>query len=156
MPSTSRQSLLARDVMTPKPVCADPDMTLRELARLFDAYEISGVPVIDGGGRLVGVVSKSDIVSRLADDQTELRPAALLDIFRAGDDEEDAGELREPALVVGDFMTVELVTATSQEPVARLAKKMTDAHVHRVIVVDAEHKPIGVVTSLDLLKLLAS
>ncbi len=58
--------LTARDVMTLEPVCVGPATTIRELARLFEENEISGAPVVNRSGRLVGVVSTTDLVRTLA------------------------------------------------------------------------------------------
>jgi CBS domain-containing protein len=53
---------------------------------------------------------------------------------------------------VEDFMTPEPVTATTEEPIAAVARRMADERVHRVVVVDKGRHVLGIVTSLDLLK----
>jgi CBS domain-containing protein len=53
------------------------------------------------------------------------------------------------------FMTADPVTAGPATPIRTLARMMVDAHVHRVIVVDADRKPVGVVASTDVLAVLA-
>lgn len=50
---------------------------------------------------------------------------------------------------VRDFMTTDLVVARPTDPIADLAQKMIDAHIHRLIVVDAERRPVGIVSSMD-------
>jgi CBS domain-containing protein len=60
-----------------------------------------------------------------------------------------------PADEVKQYMTTDLVTATAQTRLGDLAHSMLDAHIHRVIVLDAERRPVGVVTSTDLLGALA-
>ncbi len=60
-----------------------------------------------------------------------------------------------PGGPVRDFMTADVVTAAPQTPLPKLAQMMIDAHIHRIIVVDAERRPIGVVSSTDLLAALA-
>src|SRR5687768_15069231 len=53
------------DVMTREPVCATAGDSLRDVARVLDEYEISGVPVIDDQDRLIGVLSRTDLIRRL-------------------------------------------------------------------------------------------
>jgi CBS domain-containing protein len=149
MPTTKR-SLTAADVMTREPVCVMPSTTLRELIRTLSEHEISGAPVVDVEGRLVGVVSKTDLMRRCLDEADERTPAYLVEL--AGADEEEQEINPERLIVVEDFMSSEPVTATPDEPVAVLAERMAGARVHRLIVIGEGEVPVGVVTSLDLLR----
>jgi len=156
MNSHAKKTLTAKDVMTKDPVCAEPGMSIRNLARLFDEYEISGAPVVDSGGRLVGVVSKSDLLRRASDPEFAVEPTYIFEALRGEEDEQDDDrDLAEPSAVVEDFMTEDPVTGTGEDSLHALARRMTDAHIHRVIIISAERKPVGIVTSLDLLKALA-
>lgn len=60
-----------------------------------------------------------------------------------------------PLGTVRRYMTADVVSAAPQTPLPELARMMIDAHIHRVIVVDAERKPVGVVSSTDLLAAMA-
>jgi CBS domain-containing protein len=60
-----------------------------------------------------------------------------------------------PADAVRCYMTTDIVTAGPDSPLPRLARMMIDAHIHRIIVVDEEKRPIGVVSSTDLLAAMA-
>jgi CBS domain-containing protein len=60
-----------------------------------------------------------------------------------------------PVSAVHRYMTAEVVTVGPQMPLPKVARTMIDAHIHRVIVVDEERRPIGVVTSTDLLAAMA-
>ena len=62
---------------------------------------------------------------------------------------------RLPTAPVCRYMTADLVTAAPETPLDILARLMIDAHVHRVIVIDAELRPIGLVTSTDVLAAVA-
>jgi CBS domain-containing protein len=61
-----------------------------------------------------------------------------------------------PVSAVLRYMTSDVVTTGPQTPVTELARMMIDAHIHRVVVVDEERRPIGVVSTMDLLAVLAS
>jgi CBS domain-containing protein len=60
-----------------------------------------------------------------------------------------------PTENVGRFMTPDPVTVTIDTPLPKLAQKMVDAHVHRVIVVDRRNRPVGIVSSTDILAAVA-
>jgi CBS domain-containing protein len=117
----------AADVMNPEVVAVDPDMTVRELATFLTDRQITGAPVVDAGGRLVGVVSETDIA------EAELEQA-------------DATSVRE-------IMTPTAYTIPHDTPVADVARTMVSGRVHRLLVTRAG-RVVGIVTTLDLLKLL--
>jgi CBS domain-containing protein len=144
----------ANDVMTRDPVCVSPSATIRELARVFEENEISGVPVVDQQGTLVGVVSKTDLIRRCSEGTDTIPPAYLFEVLSAqtGEDEpEDSEVIPEPLICVDDFMTADPVTVTPTTPVPVIARLMHENRIHRVIVVDADNYPLGVITSLDIL-----
>jgi CBS domain-containing protein len=151
MPRTSTANLLVRDVMTRNPVCVDGSHTVRELARIFDSNEISGAPVVDAQQRLIGVVSKTDILHRALEGPLGSRPSSFFESLAEGlaqgtdMDPEDLG-------VVEEFMSTEPITARGEEPVSGVAHRMAREGIHRIIVVDDGMHPIGIVTALDLLK----
>lgn len=141
-----------RDVMTEKPACVESGDSLRDLARMLDENEISGAPVVDDQERLVGVVSRTDLLRRLLEGPSEARPSEdWLDLLAAdhvGTFEIDVARLG----TVDDVMSIDPVTATPEETVATVARRLAAARVHRAIVVDPSRHPIGIVTTLDLLK----
>lgn len=60
-----------------------------------------------------------------------------------------------PTESVGQFMTPDPVTVAVDMPIAEVARRMVDAHVHRVVVVDRHNRPVGIVSSTDVLAALA-
>ncbi len=149
--ATIVKELKAKDVMVREPVCVEPDMNIRQLARLFDENEISGAPVVDTMGRVIGIVSKTDLIRRCSEGLRDQAPGYLFEaIFeQSGEDEE---VIPEPLVVVGDFMEDEPVTVSPEEPVWKIAAAMADDRIHRVIVVDRDRVPVGIITSLDVLR----
>jgi len=151
---TQRAVLTARDVMTREPVCVGPEARLRELARVFETNEISGAPVVDLSGRLLGVVSKSDLIRRCSEATDRIPPAYLFEVLSGHGSCDGAmsnGVIPEPLVCVMDIMTASAVTATPETSAAEVARLMFTKNVHRVIIVDEEEFPIGIITSLDLL-----
>jgi CBS-domain-containing membrane protein len=71
----------------------------------------------------------------------------------AGERRQAAKEL--PGDAVGRWMTADVVTAGPQTPLSELSRMMVDAHVHRIVVVDAQDRPVGIVSSTDVLAAVA-
>lgn len=141
----------AADIMTPEPVCAEPSTRLRELARLFEEHEISGMPVVNQEGRVVGVVSKTDLIRRCVEGTAEIPPAYLFEILCEQGEDEPGGVMPEPLVCVQDIMTEDPLTVARDVSVGTIARLMYENRIHRVIVVDKENFPVGIITSMDLL-----
>jgi CBS domain-containing protein len=141
-----------RDVMTADPDCVTTGDSLRDVAKLLDENEISGAPVVDDQDRLVGVISRTDLLHRLLEGPVGSRADEdWLDLLTA----DSARSVDVDAIrlgVVDDLMSVDPVTAKADEAVATVAHRLAEKHVHRAIVVDARKRPVGIVTTLDLLR----
>ena len=146
-----KTALKAKDVMVPEPVCVEPSTTIRQLAQVFEENEISGAPVVDQEGRVIGVVSKTDLIRRCSEGTADIPPAFLFEAVYEQSGGEESESIPEPLICVDDFMTAEPVTVTPETPVAKVAQVMFESRIHRVVVVDQERFPIGIITSLDLL-----
>jgi CBS domain-containing protein len=146
-----KAELRARDVMTADPVCVSPSTTIRELARVFEEHEISGAPVVDQEGRVVGVVSKTDLIRRCSEGTGDIPPAYLFEILSEQGAEGESEVIPEPLICVEDFMTEDPLTVLPTVAAATVAREMFERRIHRVIVVDDENFPVGIITSLDLL-----
>jgi CBS domain-containing protein len=140
------------EVMTENPVCAETGSSLRDVARLLDEYEVSGLPVVDDQQRLVGVVSRTDLLHRLLEGpQGARRDEDWLDLLTA--DGRSSVEVDVARLgTVDDVMSVDPIQAKPEERLATVARRMAEERVHRLVVIDAEQHPVGIVTTLDLLR----
>lgn len=124
-----------RDIMTPDPISVRQDELLAHAAHLMEEHEVSGLPVVDADGSLVGMLS-------------------LTDMMRARWTQESWQ--RWPAMLVGSVMVAPVVTAAPSMSVREAAALMTGRNVHRLVVVDDEQRrPIGVVSATDLVRLMA-
>jgi CBS domain-containing protein len=152
-----KTELKAKDVMTSDPVTVGPATKISELARVLGDHEISGAPVVDQQGRVIGVVSKTDLIRRCAQGINDIPPACLFEVLCEQDEDDGASQaLPEPLVCVGDFMTEDPLTVTPEISARTIGGLMADRRVHRVIVVDEESFPIGIITSLDLLRALSA
>jgi CBS domain-containing protein len=144
------KALKAADVMVTEPVCVEPCTTVRQLAKVLEDNEISGAPVVDHDGRVVGVVSRTDLIRRCSEGKVDLPPAYLFEVLgeQSG---VDAQVIPEPLICVEDFMTEPAVTVTPQTPIGDVARLMSTKRIHRIVVVDQDQYPVGIVTTMDLL-----
>jgi predicted transcriptional regulator len=147
-------TLIAGDLMS-GPVLAIPRaMSLRGAAHLLSQAAISGAPVVDDNGRCIGVISSTDFVA-WADkgkEASKVHPQSC-GCFHSAWEVHDLQQV--PTDEVGEYMTADPVTVPQEMEIIELAQIMRNAHIHRVIVVDDNDRPIGVVSSTDILAAVA-
>ncbi len=149
------RDLTAEDLMSRDVITVPGAMSLPAAAHLLEQAHISGGPVVDDVGCCIGVLSATDFVHWAERDRTPRRthhapaPAICSDWQVLEAEETCAGG------AVCDHMTTNPVTVAPCTPIGELARMMLDAHIHRVIVVDADDRPIGVVSSTDILAAVA-
>jgi CBS domain-containing protein len=154
-------ALRARDVMQTSVSSVAPDTPLAQVARLFVDDGIHGAPVVDETGRLLGVVSVTDLIRAV--DETHESGAASAVYFRdvleySGPDWSSAPQDfqdRLEQLTAGDVMQPSVVTVDEDTSVPEIAKRMRANGIHRVIVVRGEQL-VGLISVLDLVGLLES
>ena len=153
------KQMIAAEVMNPHVLAVDPDMTVHELASFLTENQITGAPVLDRRGRLVGVVSETDLAEAEleralpSDDRSD--PAFDL---RGWEEDAEPDEIQElhvesADLTVRDIMTPTAYTVPHDTAVKDLARTMVTGRIHRLLVTRDSHV-VGIVTSLDLLKML--
>lgn len=147
-------TLTAQNVMNRRPITARPDMTCEEVQELLLANRISGAPVVDAEGRLVGVISMSDILSTGLN--LVYSPGFLeSDVLDRALENEGFHLETVSEGFVADFMTRQVITVTPETPVETLAGIMYKNRIHRVVVVDARDGSLrGIVSTFDLLKVM--
>jgi CBS-domain-containing membrane protein len=144
----------AEDLMSRDLILIPHRMSLRTAAHLLAQAHVSGAPVVDDAGRCVGVLSATDLVHWIDRDgragKRQGRASACV-----CSDWEVVGIQEVPEDEVWRHMTADVVTADPAERIGGLARRMIDAHIHRVVVVDGRGRPVGVVTSTDVLAAVA-
>jgi CBS domain-containing protein len=150
MNRTLKSVIRVKDVMINKPVSVQATATPRELARVLTEHAISGVPVVDGRRRVIGVVSRTDLLQWCVRGGLGFGTNDLLSSLAEGaiGTRIDAIDLG----IVADFMTTEPVTAGSDEPLDEVARRMVEHQIHRLIVVDRDGRLQGIITTMDLLR----
>jgi CBS domain-containing protein len=136
-----------RDVMTRVVVTVRPEVGVHELADLLVRHAISAVPVVAEDGRVLGVISETDLVARLDQLERPLRHPLLarrLGRHRSRGHGDTAGEL----------MSSPAITVSSDASVAKAARQLEAARVRRLPVVD-DGQLVGIVSRRDLVRLYA-
>lgn len=131
------QTLRVADVMTIDPVTVASDASIEVAERLLRVNRITGLPVLDPNGDLVGVISQTDLL--LAG-----RPSI-----------EMALRNRPSGLRVGELMSSPALTVPLDAPLQEAARQMRDGRVHRLVAVDEDGRPVGVLASMDFVTLFA-
>jgi len=129
--------LAVADVMTIDPITVTVDATVEAAEQLLATYRISGLPVVDANGHLVGVLSRTDLL-------LEGGPG-LSKLLRG----------RESGLRVGELMSRPPITVGLSTSLSAAARLMRDERVHRLVVVNDRDEPIGVLSATDFVKLIA-
>jgi CBS domain-containing protein len=109
------------------------------------------VPVVDQQGRVIGVVTKTDLIRRCSEGTDDIPPAYLFEILGDQGTDESGELVPEPLVCVEDFMTEDPITVSRETPLPEIARVMSEKRIHRVIVTDGENFPLGIITSLDVL-----
>jgi CBS domain-containing protein len=147
--------LSARDIMTTEVLSVSPETSIHDLSKMLEDRQFGGVPVVDGEGRLVGIITQSDLVERARD--LELPPAInILDFHFYLQIPSHMIHRVEKMLgtTVGDCMTANPVTVTPDTSVAKIAGIMAKQKVHTLPVLEGG-KIVGVVGKMDLVRAMA-
>ena len=117
--------------MTPDPISILQTASLAEAAKILDTRKISGLPVVDPSGCVVGVLSQTDLVRTRANSH-------LSAIWQG--------------LPVGQIMTKPALTIAARASLDEAARLMEEHRVHRLVVCDEAATPIGIISTSDLVR----
>lgn len=131
--------MLVKDVMTREPVTVRVDTPVKEAATILSERQITALPVVDGTGRLRGVVSEADLLrdAFTRDPRSHLIP--------------DSGETRDRAKAVADVMTPHAITVHESTDAADAAELMTSTSIKSLPVVDERGHLVGIISRSDLI-----
>jgi CBS domain-containing protein len=143
----------AGDVMTRNVISISPDASIWETACLMLENNISGVPVIDGKGNLVGIVTEGDCLRRVETGTERKRPRWLEFLCSSG---QLAGEyVHAHGRKVAEVMTPGVVTITEGTPLEQIVHLMESRRIKRVPVLRGS-EVVGIVSRANLLPALAA
>jgi CBS domain-containing protein len=138
--------------MTKEVVSVTTETTIRQLAEIITAHRIGSVPVLDTEGKILGIVTESDLIEQ---DKSFHIPTviSLFDwvIYLESEKKFEKELKRMTARTVADIFTREVLTVTPETPVSEIADIMSSRKIHAVPVVENE-KLVGIVSRIDLIR----
>ncbi|MCU0565039.1 MAG: CBS domain-containing protein [Oculatellaceae cyanobacterium Prado106] len=146
------------DIMTPAPLVVQPETPLNQAIKLLADNRISGLPVVDGSGKLVGVISETDLMWQ----ETGVTPPAyimLLDsvIYLENPAKHERELHKALGQTVGEVMTDrDIVTVPPTKPIREAAQIMHERKVHRLPVLDEKGAVVGILTRGDIIRFMAA
>lgn len=132
------------DVMTRKVVAVSPGATFREIVATMQKWKVSAVPVLQGDGRVVGVVSEADLLHK--EQLRDSEPGSFGTVHTLSD------VTKAEAVTAEHLMTTPAVCVHTGTTLAQAARIMVQRKVKRLPVTDAEDKLRGIVSRGDLLE----
>jgi CBS domain-containing protein len=145
------------DVMSRDPIVVRPETPLKEAIQILAERRISGLPVVDDAGKLVGIISETDLMWQ----ETGVTPPAYIMFL------DSVIYLKNPAAyerdlhkalgqTVREVMSKQPITVSPDKTLREAAKIMNDRNVHRLPVLDSEGQVIGILTRGDVIRAMAA
>jgi CBS domain-containing protein len=149
---------LVRDIMDSTPATVTPETKVEDVVRTLREHELPGVPVVDGGGQLVGIVTEADLV--LPDDQGDLHIPHYINLFGGTVFLESLGRyeqrLRKAFASTAEDMMTRNPDTVGPDVSAKEAARLIHHSGHNRLPVVEDGRLVGVVTRLDVLGALAA
>lgn len=144
---------LAKDVMSEKVISVQKETSIEELSKILLENKISGVPVLDDDGALVGIATEGDLIVKDADLHFPRHFNLLGSIIYLESLEKFQKNLRKYlGTRVEDIMTVKVVSAKEDTRINEIANMMIRKKINRIPIVDDENKVIGIITRADIVE----
>ena len=153
--------LVAADIMQRDVLTIAPQETLRDALLMMTGNHVTGLPVMDEHGRCIGLISATDILNFEQDHADEEAESEMLQFYNPENEQwesvpasafglEEMGEVR-----VEEVMATDLIWVDRNKPLKEGARKMLDARIHRVLVMDDTLHLFGLVSSFDFVRVVA-
>lgn len=140
------RKIIVREIMTEKVVTVRGDTEIKEAARLLSENRISGMPVIDDSGKVIGIVTEADILASAGIKREHRFMDTLKHLFGEPVPSGRKGEY------VKEIMTSPAITTYSDADIRDIAKILDEKRIKRLPVVDKEGRLIGIISRADIIK----
>ncbi|MBE9213226.1 MAG: CBS domain-containing protein [Nostocales cyanobacterium 94392] len=145
------------EVMTPNPITVKVETPLREAIKILAEKNISGLPVVDDAGQLIGIISETDLMWQ----QAGVTPPAyimILDSVIYLKNPVDYERELHKALgqIVGEVMSKKPITISADKPLREAAKLMRDRKIHQLPVLDDSGQLVGILALNDIIREMAA
>lgn len=146
MRSTIGFEMLVKDVMTTDVITVQKYDSVLAVADILASRNISGIPVVDKQGKVVGIITQADILSVVGIRKDRTFKDLLKHMLGEPLPERKSGD------IVGDVMTSPVLTTTPETNIAEVVRIMDEKKIRRLLVVDADNKLAGIISRADILK----
>jgi CBS domain-containing protein len=146
-------NVLVKDFMTTDPVTIAATATIEDAIRVMEENNISGLPVVDDQGTLVGILSEGDLLSR----ESPMKPPLFLSLLGGVIYFESPSQFHQHmkkslGMLVQDLMTAKPIVTKPDLPLTQAAQIILDRKVNRLPVVDDQGHLVGIITRHDLVQ----
>ncbi len=149
----------ADQIMCQKVITVKTDWSVDRLSRFLIDKSISGAPVLDDSGHLVGVVSFADVVRQAGSGLVDMKSRdddfynSMLNVALSPEDQRAFHESVDQSVLVNDIMTPMVFEVATDTPLINVAQAMVKGRIHRVMVTEGNQLK-GIISALDLLKVM--
>jgi len=145
------------EVMSPNPITVKAETALNEAIQIMADKKISGLPVVDEGGKLIGVLSETDLMWQ----ETGVDPPPyimILDsiIYLQNPARHDKEIHKALGQTVGDVMSEKPIAISPEKTLREAARLMHDRNIRRLPAIDSEGKVVGILTRGDIIRTMAA
>jgi len=140
-------TLTAADLMTSPVLQVDQDMNLIEAAGLLADKQVSGAPVVDGSGKIVGIVSEKDFLREMG---VGGKPSFMQMVSHCLHNNESCMIGRLHSRTVGEIMTKPPITGSVEMTISAISALFVARKINRLPVIDKSGMAVGIVTRTDL------
>jgi CBS domain-containing protein len=153
----TRMPKTVAEVMTRDPLTVTPDTPLTDVIRTIAERKISGLPVVDDAGKLVGVISETDLMWRETG-VTQPPYIMLLDsvIYLENPGQYERDLHKALGQTVKEAMSQKPITITPEKPLREAAQILHEHKIHRLPVLDRDGQVVGILTRGDVIRAMAA
>lgn len=145
--------VLAKDIMTKEVITVNADDTIEKVAQLMLNHHVSGMPVVDGEGKLAGIISEGDLLIQDKEIKAPAMTVFLGGIIYLENPSRFNKELKRIiALKVSELMSGKVYSVGPDDPIEKAIKIMSEKEVNRVPVVDENKRLLGIISRQDIIK----
>jgi CBS domain-containing protein len=146
--------ITARDIMTTDVITVTPDMSVVSAAKVLLEKKINGAPVVDAGGRLVGIICQSDLIAQQKKIPVPSLFTFLDSVIQLSSVKQIERQLSKiAALTVAEAMTPKPITVHPDSGIETVAALMVDSNLHTLPVVEGR-RLVGIIGKEDVLRTL--
>lgn len=144
--------MIVKDIMTKEIITINETDTAENCAKLLNKYELSGLPVLNDKGKLVGIVTEGDLIRRASDFGGPSYLEIFGGIFYLDSPKEYMKKLKKSmGQIVSDIMTEDVFTVGYNEKIEDAATILVEKNVKRLPVIDEEDRLVGIVSRKDIM-----